>query len=81
MPDNLDFIICGQAFSGIFVAFLIIPVLPEMITSANLKFYGKQKQRVNSLASGLFNASLGLGQTVGPVLSAVLYEKIGFRST
>ena len=81
MPEKLELIMCGQAFSGIFVAFLIIPVLPEMIASANLRFEGKQKQRVNTLASGLFNASLGLGQTIGPVLSAVLYEAYGFRST
>ena len=61
MPDKLWLIILGQALSGIFVAFMIIPVLPEMITSANLKFKGEQKQRVNTLASGLFNSSLGLG--------------------
>ena len=61
MPDQLNLIICGQAFSGIFVAFLIIPVLPEMITAANIRFEGRQKQRVNSLASGLFSASLGIG--------------------
>ena len=81
MPDKLKWIICGQAFSGIFVAFLIIPVLPEMITAANKRFEGRQKQRVNTLASGLFNASLGVGQTLGPVISAVLYENYGFRST
>ena len=52
-----------------------------MITAADKRFEGRQKQRVNTLASGLFNASLGVGQTIGPVASAVLYEKIGFRST
>ena len=40
MPDKLWLIILGQALSGIFVAFMIIPVLPEMITSANVRFKG-----------------------------------------
>ena len=61
MPDKLWLIVLGQALSGIFVAFMIIPVLPEMITSANKRFKGEQKQRVNTLASGLFNSSLGVG--------------------
>lgn len=61
MPDKLWLIVLGQALSGIFVAFMIIPVLPEMITSANKRFKGEQKQRVNTLASGLFNSSLGIG--------------------
>ena len=38
MPDKLIYIVIGQALSGIFVAFLIIPVLPEMITAANMRF-------------------------------------------
>ena len=61
MPDKLFLIVIGQALSGIFMAFLIIPVLPEMITAANKRMKGRQKQRVNTMASGLFNASLGLG--------------------
>ena len=38
MPNELTYIIYGQAFSGIFVAFLIIPVLPEMMNAAKDKF-------------------------------------------
>ena len=60
---------------------MIIPVLPEMIAAANKRFKGEQKQRVNTLASGLFNASLGVGQTVGPIIGALLYEYFGFRET
>lgn len=41
MPNQLTYIVIGQAFSGIFVAFLIIPVLPEMMTAANVKFEGR----------------------------------------
>ena len=61
MPDKLYLIVTGQALSGIAMAFLIIPVLPEMMAAANKKMKGRQKQRVNTLTSGLFNASLGIG--------------------
>ena len=43
MPDKLFLIVIGQALSGIFMAFLIIPVLPEMITAANKRMKGRQK--------------------------------------
>ena len=52
-----------------------------MLTAANKRFKGRQKQRVNTLASGLFNASLGVGQTIGPIIGAALYEIFGFRQT
>ncbi len=81
MPNKLYFIIIGQALSGIFVAFLIIPVLPEMMAAANEKYGNRQKQRVNTLSSGLFNASLGLGQTLGPIIGGALYEWVSFRPT
>lgn len=70
MPDKLHLIMLGQAFSGVFVAFLTIPALPEMINAANLQLRNSQrgvaggestKQKVNTLCSGLFNASLGIG--------------------
>ena len=71
----------GQALSGIFIACLVIPVLPEMIISARKRFPRRQAQKVNTLASGLFNASLGIGQTIGPIASSAFYEAFGFEST
>lgn len=38
-------------------------------------------QRVNTLCSGLFNAAIGIGQTIGPLVSGGLYSALGFRLT
>ena len=40
MKDSLALIIAGQAFSGIFIAFLTIPALPEMISAATKSLNG-----------------------------------------
>lgn len=61
MDDNMYLIMLGQALSGIFIACLTIPILPEMIIASRLKYPRKEAQRVNTLASGLFNAALGIG--------------------
>jgi len=81
MPDVLYLIMMGQAFSGIFIACLSIPALPEMINASSARFDKTEEHRVHSLCSGLYNASLGLGQTLGPILSSALYAAFGFRVT
>ena len=45
------------------------------------RYSEEQKQEVNTLCGGLFNAAMGFGQTLGPLISAVLYDKFGFRWT
>lgn len=62
MPNSLSLIMLGQSLSGIFIAFLTIPALPQMIRAASDKAHSpEQKQEVNTLCGGLFNASMGLG--------------------
>ena len=36
---------------------------------------------MNTLCGGLFNAAMGGGQTLGPLVSSLLYDKVGFRWT
>ena len=78
LPNELYLIIVGQALSGIFIAFLSIPALPEMIKAEDK---ATDRHRVNTLCSGLFNSSMGLGQTIGPILGGILDASVGFRST
>ena len=35
----------------------------------------------NSLLSGMLNAFFGMGQAIGPLLGAILYQELGFRTT
>jgi len=82
MPgDKLYLIMMGQALTGIFIATLSIPALPEMIDASEKNYSEREVQRVHSLCAGLYNASLGLGQTLGPTISAVLFAAVGFRLT
>lgn len=82
MPDDkLYLIMMGQLFTGVFIATLSIPALPEMINASEIRYSERETQRVHSLCSGLYNASLGLGQTLGPTVSALLFAAVGFRKT
>jgi len=82
MPaDKLYLIMLGQALSGIFIATLSIPALPEMINSSTDRFDAREEHRVHSLCSGLYNASLGVGNTLGPIISSILFDAVGFRHT
>ena len=62
MPDSLSLIMLGQSLSGVFIASLTIPALPQMIRVASDKTHSpEQKQAINTLCGGLFNASMGVG--------------------
>ena len=37
--------------------------------------------RVNNLSAGLFSSSAGLGEVIGPLFGAAMYERSGFRFT
>ena len=43
--------------------------------------YPSQIGRVNNLSSGIFNTANGLGEVVGPLFGAAMYETSGFRMT
>lgn len=81
MPDKLYLIMMGQIFSGIFIATLSIPALPEMINASTIRYEKRDEHRVHSLCSGLYNASLGMGQTLGPIVASALFDGFGFRKT
>ena len=80
MNDSLMLMAIGQALIGIFLCFLIIPSLPEMVESQISRFPGQERQ-VNDLCSGLFNAFLGFGQGFAPIFGGFLYERVGWRLT
>ena len=79
-PDSLILMGMGQAFAGIFTAFMMIPGLPEMVEST-IPLYPGQERKVNDLSSGLFNSFLGFGQVIAPGYGAFMVEAFGFRVT
>lgn len=45
------------------------------------RHYPDQISRVNNLSSGVFNTANGLGEVIGPLFGARMYESYGFRMT
>ena len=79
-PDILPIIIFSQVLNGMFIPFLIIPALPEMIDSAKNKYPMSSTNDINDISAGLFNMFLGIGQICGPVYSSTMAYKFGYRT-
>ena len=46
-----------------------------------IEVYPTQVGRVNNLSSGVFSATSGLGEVIGPLFGAAMMETSGFRMT
>ena len=76
---SLPSMCAGLALSGLAMGFLGIPNMPEMMAGAREKHPNCDFDQLNSLLSGMLNAGFGIGQALGPVTGAGLYELFGFR--
>jgi len=70
---NLIVMIVGLFLVGTCLGILVIPIMPEMMTSTKIKFPESDLEHANSLLSGILNALNGFGQALGPLLGSVLY--------
>ena len=69
----------GLVILGISFSCIQVPLFPEMLEGLekhNPKY--AQSSELNDVAAGLFNASMGVGETLGPALSGLLNQRIGF---
>ncbi len=71
----------GLCIMGLGVGMIIIPVLPDMIESAEDSYQGMDIDQLHNSISGLFIAAQGVGETLGPVLGSVFEEFYGFRTS
>ena len=55
------------------MCFLFVPLLPEIIDAIEKQTHFKD-ERINDMASGLFNASYSMGSIGGPIFGAYLYS-------
>ena len=65
---------------GIFLAYSLIPALPEMVESA-LPYYPGHEGLVNDLSSGIFAAFFGIGQMLAPTYGSYMTAAYNFRIT
>ena len=77
---TLAIMIAGQVLLGLCIPISLILALPSMVESV-MQAYPTQVGRVNNLSSGVFGATSGLGEVIGPLFGAAMYEKSGFRMT
>ena len=69
----------GQLLIGGFGLFLMVPVIPEMITAASVHYPGRIIE-VTDVSAGVFNSGLGLGQVLGPIFGSYVTQAIDFRN-
>ena len=76
---NMVVMLIGLGLSGFMMGFLIIPNMPEMMKATKEAHPNCDLDHANSLLSGMLNAGFGIGQAVGPLLGAYLYQATNFR--
>ena len=80
LPNSLYIMAFGQLASGVVYAFLLVPVLPEMIDSVSV-LYPKDEVIVNDLSSAIFSSIQGVGSIFGPIYGSMLTKYFNFRLT
>jgi len=80
LENNPAMIMIGLMIFGGSLAIMSIPVLPEMmeaVETLSLKHYNGEE--LDNYISGVFVVSNGIGEAIGPILSAHLNDDYGFR--
>lgn len=78
-PDELYLMGIGQLLIGGFGLFLMVPVIPEMI-SAGTKYYPNKIIELTDISAGVFNSFLGVGQVIGPIFGSYVTQATDFRT-
>ncbi|CAD8070816.1 unnamed protein product [Paramecium sonneborni] len=63
---------------GFFIAIPYVLTLPSITETLELRFEKKDHDKCISLASGLFNSILSIGEFLGPFLSGLIAEHLAF---
>ena len=66
--------------SGFCMGLMAIPNMAEMLRVTKEKFPEADMGHANHLLSGMLCSSFGLGQALGPIIGALIYEKTDFRT-
>ena len=80
LENNPEMILTGLIILGASWGAMGIPVMPEMQEAVEMSD-GPQYdgEELDNFISGLFVLSTGVGESIGPILSSVLYDQFGFR--
>jgi MFS family permease len=83
-PENLGFSLAGIGCLGFSVAFLFVPLLPEIVAAVSEKEGLENSPFLSDKASGIYNSAYGIGNCLAPILGGAISssypDKItGFR--
>mmetsp|Transcript_8538 Transcript_8538/g.9676 ORF Transcript_8538/g.9676 Transcript_8538/m.9676 type:complete len:108 (+) Transcript_8538:994-1317(+) len=77
--ESVLFFLIGIAILGFSAPFAILPLFPMMRNSLNKE--NKSSGNVINTLAGLYNAALGIGAIIGPLVGANLYYYFEFSTT
>ena len=80
LPDSLILMAIGNLLTGYAMCYQSCLSLAEMTKRAK-ELCPDEKERCGDYCAAIFNTSLGIGQTVGPIYGAYFTEIVGFQGT
>jgi len=83
LPNNVYVLLCGLSLLGVAHAFIIVPLVPEIIHAIIDKegLPDPPPQILNDKVSGIFGFFYAAGCIVGPILGGALTDVYSFRIT
>jgi predicted MFS family arabinose efflux permease len=72
LPPKLGLTLAGVGAVGCSVAFLFVPLLPEIITSVAEKEGIEESPFLSDKASGIYNSAYGIGNCLAPIIGGAI---------
>jgi MFS family permease len=77
--EDVTYFLIGVGLLGFSAPFAVLPLFPMMTNSIDKE--NENAENVTNILSGLYNAALGIGAIIGPLIGANLYYYFGFNTT
>ncbi len=79
LGDDTEFILIGLGCIGLAASLISIPVVPECLEAIeDCEELNYDPAEINNETSALFVTSTGVGETIGPIASAITNHHFGF---
>ena len=80
IKPNLAVTLVGTGALGFSVAFLFVPLLPEIIASVSEKEGLENSPFLADKASGIYNSAYGVGNCLAPIIGGSISDAYGLRA-
>lgn len=76
--SEIGFTLAGVGFLGFSVAFLFVPLLPEIIAAVSEENNLENSPFLADKASGIYNCAYGIGNCLAPIIGGYIAGAKGF---